>query len=91
MFILEGIWRAVAIGLVRVSREEQDTEGLRAVGTETWRKAIPEISLPPAVEVGAWFGVSRCLPFVSFLSAPSSSFWFAMLVLSDHGRERKRA
>ena len=39
--------------LVSVSREEQEREGLRAVGMGTWRKAIPEISLPPAVEVGA--------------------------------------
>ena len=25
-----------------------------------------------------WFGVSRCLPFLLFLSAPSSSFWLAI-------------
>lgn len=51
MFMLESIWRAAAVGLVRVSREEQEREGLRAVGMGTWRKAIPEVSLPPAVEM----------------------------------------
>jgi len=87
--LLWSIWKVVAIG--HESELGRGREGLRAVGMGTWRKAIPEISLPPAVEVGAWFGVSWCFPFLSFLSAPSSSFWFAMLVLSDHGRERKRA
>jgi len=39
--MLESIWRVVAVGLVRVSREEQEREGLRAVGMGTWRKAYP--------------------------------------------------
>uniref|UniRef100_J3LY22 Uncharacterized protein n=1 Tax=Oryza brachyantha TaxID=4533 RepID=J3LY22_ORYBR len=39
----------------------------------TWRKAL-KLFPPPAMEVEIWFGFSRCLPFLSFLSAPSSSF-----------------
>jgi hypothetical protein len=33
---------------------------------------------PPETEVEAWFGVSRCLPFLLFLSTSSFSFWLTV-------------
>jgi len=33
---------------------------------------------PSETEVEAWSSVSRCLPFLLFLSSPSFSFWLTV-------------
>jgi hypothetical protein len=57
-------------------------EGIRAVGVGTWRN--PNLlCFHLLIEVRARFGVSRCLPFLLFLSTPSSSFLACSVALGS--------
>jgi hypothetical protein len=55
------------------SWEEEETEGIREVGMRILGKTKPDFLLV-IYGVRIWFGVSRCLSFLLFLSLPSSSF-----------------
>ena len=57
-----------------MSQEEEERGNLRAVGVGTWWKN--EISVFTSRIGGGYICLTifRCLPFLSFLGAPSSSF-----------------
>ena len=52
--------------------------GPKSSGNGNMEESLSCLFPPPETEVEAWSGVSQCLPFLLFLSAPSFSFWLTV-------------
>ena len=54
--------------------------GLKSSGSDNIEESLNCWFFTSCLEVAIQFGISRCLSFLSFLGAPSSSFLFAKLL-----------
>ncbi|KAG2566311.1 hypothetical protein PVAP13_7NG198400 [Panicum virgatum] len=67
--LFESMFRVVLESKPGIGRQR----GLKNSGNGNIEESLACLFPPLATKVEAWFGVSRCLPFLSFLSTPSFS------------------